>query len=77
MTITRTEVTATLTQIRQDGMQKWERIELPKADQARYIWLAPYAGAAKYNVGSVATLAFIKGTGGMTGGHWAGWRVVA
>jgi hypothetical protein len=70
------QVQATLTEIRRDGMQKWERTDLPKQDRARYIWLAPYAGAIKATVGHQATLAFIKGTGGMVGGHWAGWRIV-
>ena len=70
------QVIATLTEVRADGKQKWERTELPKQDQARYIWLTPYAGAVKVAVGSEATLEFVKGTGGMTCGHWAGWKIV-
>lgn len=70
------QVAATLTEIRTDGMQKWERTDLPKQDHNRYIWLAPYCGAVKVAVGREATLAFTKGTGGMVGGHWAGWRVI-
>ena len=70
------QVRAILTEVRADGKQKWERTELPKQDMARYIWLAPYAGAVKAAVGTEATLAFVNGTGGMVGGHWAGWRVV-
>ena len=64
---------ATLTEIRADGMQKWEQIALPKADRARYIWLTPSRGVA---VGDERTLEFSKGTGGAIGGHWAGWKIV-
>jgi hypothetical protein len=68
-----TRAIATLTEIRaRDGMQKWERTELPASDSARYIWLTPSAGVS---VGEVRTLEFVKGTGGAIGGHWAGWKI--
>ena len=65
-------VTATLTEVRKDGMQKWERSDLLKSDHMRYIWITP----SKANVGDIATLEFVKGTGGAIGGHWAGWKIV-
>lgn len=64
---------ATLTEIRADGMQKWERPNLPVADHNRYIWLTARTG---FKVGDVRTLEFSKGTGGQIGGHWAGWKIV-
>ena len=69
-------VTATLTEVRKDGMQKWERSDLPKSDHMRYIWLNAYASKVGVEVGSIAELEFVKGTGGAIGGHWAGWKVV-
>jgi hypothetical protein len=69
------KVTATLTEIRADHMQKWERTELSVKDQARYIWLAPIESRPGLSVGTVAELEFVKGTGGAVGGHWAGWKI--
>ena len=66
-----TEVTATLTEIRADHMQKWERTELSKNDQVRYIWLALNQSKPNLTLGTVATLVFVK----TSGGHWSGWRV--
>ena len=67
---------ATLTEVRADGMQKWERTDLPMQDRMRYIWLAPLQSKVGVKVGSVANLVFSKGSGGMIGGHWAGWKVL-
>jgi hypothetical protein len=69
------KVQAILTEVRKDGMQKWERLELAKSDYTRYIWLAPFQSTSGVKVGSVADLVFYKGTGGAIGGHWSGWRV--
>lgn len=70
-------VKATLTEIRRDGMQKWERGDIDKNDHRRYIWLSPRFGSKHdVKVGDVATLEYIRGTGGAVGGHWAGWRLV-
>jgi hypothetical protein len=69
------KTTATLTEIRKDGFQKWERSELPKSDRMRYIWLQPFQSIKGAEIGSTATLVFSKGTGGLIGGHHAGWRV--
>ncbi len=69
------QVIATLTEIRKDGMQKWERYDLPKSDHMRYIWLNVYQSNPLVMLGSEAELEFGKGTGGMIGGHWAGWKV--
>lgn len=70
-----TEVLATLTEVRADKMQKWERTDLPKSDHMRYIWLNPYQSIAGVKVGSQAKLTFNKGTGGMVGGHHSVWKV--
>lgn len=37
-----TATTATLTEIRADGMQKWERDDMPTTNHLRYIWLHPF-----------------------------------
>jgi hypothetical protein len=67
------EVTATLTEIRSDHMQKWERTDLDVNDQARYIWLAPFQSKPNLAVGQEARLSFNKGVNGA----WAGWKVGA
>lgn len=72
-----TQVTATLTEVRKDGMQKWERSDLATSDHMRYIWIASFQSLKGMSVGSVATLVFERGTGGVTGGHWSLWRVKA
>jgi hypothetical protein len=71
------KVQATLTEVRADGMQKWERADLDKQDHMRYIWLRPNGslGISPRVVGDTAELEFVKGTGGPIGGHWAGWKV--
>lgn len=70
-----TEVIAILTEVRKDGMQKWERSDLPKSDHMRYIWINAYQSIAGVKVGSQAKLIFSKGTGGMVGGHFSVWKV--
>jgi len=70
------QVTATLTEVRKDGMQKWERSDLPKSDHMRYIWLNAYQSIKGVGVGSNAKLVFSKGTGGMIGGHFSVWKVL-
>ena len=72
-----TTVQATLTEVRKDGMQKWERADLDKQDHMRYIWLRQDGTlyARRPSVGDTAVLEWVKGTGGSTGGHWAGWKV--
>ena len=69
------DVSASLTEIRRDGMQKWERDDLPKEDHLRYIWLHPFHSIAGAIVGSRGRLEFSKGVGGSVGGHWALWKV--
>lgn len=69
------EVLATLTEVRKDGMQKWERSDLPKSDHMRYIWINAYQSKAGVIVGTNAKLSFNSGTGGMIGGHWSVWKV--
>lgn len=71
------KVTATLTERRRDGMQKWERTDLDKGDHMRYIWLAPFQTKSDLSVGAVETLEFVKGTGGAISGHWAGWKIAS
>lgn len=71
-----TEVTATLTEVRADKMQKWERLDLPKQDHMRYIWINPYQSIPGVEVGSQAKLSFSNGTGGLVGGHFSIWRVI-
>ena len=66
---------ATLTEIRKDGMQKWERNEIPRGNHLRYVWINAYQSKPEAKLDCVAELEFVKGTGGMIGGHWAGWRV--
>lgn len=61
---------ATCTEIRADGMQKWERTELPKSDQKRYIWLQSFQSKTGVVVGTVGKIAYVNGTGGAIGGHW-------
>jgi hypothetical protein len=67
------EVTATLTEIRSDHMQKWERTDLDVANRARYIWLTPFQSKPNLVVGQEARLSFNKGVDGA----WAGWKVGA
>ncbi len=55
---------ALCTEIRKDGMQKWERYDLPKSDHMRYIWLAAFQSKPDVKVGSQANLEFVTGTGG-------------
>ena len=69
------QVTATLTEIRADGKQKWERTDLPVRDHMCYIWLNPYQSIKGVEVGSYAKLEFNKGTGGMISGHFSIWKV--
>ncbi len=69
-------ILATLTEVRKDGMQKWERSDLPTTDHMRYIWLNAYQSNKDANIGSQAKLDFIKGTGGATGGHFSLWKVI-
>lgn len=69
-------VTAILTEIRKDGMQKWERNDKVKSDHMRYVWLSPYQSKAGVKIGDEAQIEFHKGTGGIIGGHWAGWKIV-
>lgn len=70
-----TTVIATLTEIRADHMQKWERDDLPTTNHLRYIWIAPFQSIEGVKVGSRCTLAFENGTGGRAGGHWSLWKV--
>lgn len=74
-TIMENAVTAILTEIRKDGMQKWERTDLPRSDHMRYLWLNAYQSLKGVAIGTTANLVFEKGTGGVTGGHWAVWKV--
>lgn len=69
-------ILAILTEVRKDGMQKWERYDLPKSDHMRYIWISAYQSKIGVKVGTQALMKFIKGTGGSIGGHWAGWEVM-
>ena len=69
-------ITAILTEIRKDGMQKWERNDKLKSDHMRYVWLSPYQSKSGVKVGDEANIEFRKGTGGAIGGHYAGWKVV-
>lgn len=71
------KVTATLTERRADGMMKFERSDRPSSDHMRYVWLSPYEAKSSIPVGSVVTLEWVNGTGGVVGGHWAGWKVAA
>lgn len=68
-------IQATLTEIRHDGFQKWERTDLPQQDHNRYIWLQPFQSKPGAKLGSKANLTFHKGTGGAVGGHWSLWKV--
>ena len=63
------QVKATFTERRSDGMQKWERIELPQSDRNRYIWLAPFQSKPGLAIGAVETLEFVKRD------YWAGWKI--
>ena len=69
------QVLATLTEIRKDKMQKWEREDLDVSNNMRYIWLAPYQSKPEVIIGSKGKLEFVKGSGGQIGGHWAAWIV--
>ena len=66
---------ATLTEIRADGMQKWERNEIPRGNHLRYVWINVWQSKPEVKLDCVAELEFVKGTGGAIGGHWAGWKV--
>ena len=70
------QVQAKLTERRADGKMKFERNDLDKSDHMRYIWLSPYEVSSKIEVGSTVTLEYVKGTGGIIGGHWAGWKII-
>ena len=69
-------ILATLTEVRKDYMQKWERLDLPKSDHMRYIWINPYQSVRGAKVGDEARILFDKGSGGAIGGHWSVYRVV-
>ena len=71
------KVKVKLTERRVDGMMKFEREDLDKSNHMRYIWFSPYEIANKIEVGSEVILEWCKGTGGVIGGHWAGWRIAA
>jgi len=70
------QVLAHLTEIRSDGMQKWENPTFGIKDSRRYIWLSPRMSKPGLAVGATGTLEFTKGTAGLVGGHWAGWKLV-
>jgi hypothetical protein len=69
------EYHATLTHVRDDGMQKWERPDKLVSDRSRYIWIRKDMSHKDAKVGSNAKLTFFKGTGGAAGGHYSGWKV--
>lgn len=58
------QIIATLTAIRTDGMQKWEREDRIVTDRSRYFWLQSFQSIKDAKVGSIGTLEFITGPGG-------------
>ena len=62
-------ITAILTEIRADTMQKWERPEISKKDASRYIWLAPFQSLPNVALGATGVIDFIKAP------HYALWKL--